>query len=642
MWICPACSRVLDHDAKTCPDCGQAIQRRDDISRSRSLPPKPPESDSSPLPDLRYAWNKRAVEVGFLFGWCVTFLPGLPMIFEGDDRFGVFLLLASPLSAVTFAIFFGHLADLLQAGWHYFGGHAPPAKRASIDKEAPLVVAPPPSRTGEVVAYLFIVFAAMAVFAVNHWYNSPYDDLLTLFEGAIFLGLPLGVPPRHPHRSPVASMASPATSGIKVYTMRILLTLTLLLLAILPVRADDAPWLKGQTWKLPTEYTNQESGYFSIIAGLNDKLYIGTAKYGINAYLLEFDPKSEKTRLVMDVHDVIKLAGKGFAAQSKIHTRNNVGESGLIYVGSKQGYPEKGEHVCDYPGGYVLTHDPKTGKNEHYGIAKARHGIISVTPDESRGVAYVSTCSDERPIDHTHFMILNLKTRTYRDLGDMQHMYAFIVVDHLGRAYHPVRGGTIARYDPNTDKVDRLSITIDGSAPSKAFTKDDCILNWDLSPDRKTLFAVEMTTNGLYSFDLTAPGKTIPGKRLGDLLTPGKGGKTRQTDCRAMCVGPDGTVWAAITEQGLPGGAQLHLISHRPGTKAPRDHGKVGVANPTFTTFNDAAGKPKPWHHAMRKEKDGTLTPWVPMGVCATKDGSVYVYTISPLVLIRYTKEQVK
>lgn len=404
-------------------------------------------------------------------------------------------------------------------------------------------------------------------------------------------------------------------------------------------RADDTiPWLMARAWKLPTEYTNQESGYFSIVAGHDDRLYVGTAKYGVNAYLLEFDPVSQKTRMVMDVHQVIKLQGQGYAAQAKLHTRNNVGASGKIYVGSKQGYPEKGEHRCDYPGGYVLIHDPKTGKNEHYGIAKARHGIISVMPDEARGVAYVSTCSDDRPIDHTHFMILDLKTRTYRDLGDMEHAYAFIVLDHEGRAYHPVRGGTIARYDPKSDKLERLSVTIDGKAPSRVFTKDDCILNWETSPDRKTLYAVEMSTNALYSFDLTATGTTLPGRRIGALLSGGE--KLRTTDCRAMCVGPDGTVWAAVTEGGLSVGPRLHLVSYRPGTKVPRDHGPVGIANPNFTTFTDDKGKAKPWHHTMRKAKDGTLTPWAPMGVCATKDGSVYVFTIAPLTLLRFSKEQ--
>ena len=67
------------------------------------------------------------------------------------------------------------------------------------------------------------------------------------------------------------------------------------------------------------------------------------SKYGVNAYLLEFDPKTEKMQMVMDVHEVIGSPSTGFAAQAKIHTRNNVGASGKIYVGSKQGYPEKGE-----------------------------------------------------------------------------------------------------------------------------------------------------------------------------------------------------------------------------------------------------------------------------------------------------------
>ena len=48
------------------------------------------------------------------------------------------------------------------------------------------------------------------------------------------------------------------------------------------------------------------------------------------------------------------LDAKGFAAQSKFHTRNNVGASGKIYVGTKQGYPEKGESRDLYPGGYAM------------------------------------------------------------------------------------------------------------------------------------------------------------------------------------------------------------------------------------------------------------------------------------------------
>jgi sugar lactone lactonase YvrE len=401
--------------------------------------------------------------------------------------------------------------------------------------------------------------------------------------------------------------------------------------------ASSAEWLRGTAYKIPSEYTNQESGYFSIIEGKNERIYVGAAKYGVNAYLIEFDPKTAAMKMVMDVQKVIGSDARGFASQAKLHTRNNVGASGKIYVGSKQGYPEKGEKRSDYPGGYVLTYDPKTGKSEHFGIAKPQQGIISVMPDEAHGVAYVSTCSDDRPIDHTHFMVLDLAKRTYRDLGDMEHMYAFIVLDHKGRAYHPVRGGRIARFDPDKDRLEKLEVTVDDKPPPDALTGDHAILNWDATPDRKTLYAVEMSTNALFAFDLTATGEKVPGKRLGELLSGAK-----KTDCRAMCVGPDGRVWAAVTEQGTPDGAVLHLVSYRTGDKAPRDHGPVGIANPDYTAFTGADGKPLPWHHTVRKAKDGTLAPWQPMGVCAAADSSVYVMTIAPFTLLRFGAEQVK
>jgi streptogramin lyase len=389
--------------------------------------------------------------------------------------------------------------------------------------------------------------------------------------------------------------------------------------------------LLGQAYKIPSEYTNQESGYFSLVEGRNGRLYIGAAKYGVDAYLIEFDPKTAAMKMVVDVHKVIGSAATGFAAQAKIHTRNNVGASGKIYFGSKQGYPERNEQRTDYPGGYTLTYDPSTGKTEHFGIAVPHQGIISVAPDEGRGVAYVSTCSDERPIDHTHFMVLDLAKRTYRDLGDLEQMYAFIVVDHKGRAYHPVRGGQIGRYDPATDRLEKLAVTVDGGPAPGAFTKDEVILNWEVSPDRKTLYAVEMTTNQLFSFDLAADGSAIPVRRHGELL-PG----VKKTDCRAMCVGPNGTVWAAVTQQDAPEGQALHLVSYRPGEAEPRDRGMVGIANPNYAKFTDDQGKPSPWHHTVRKAKDGTLTPWVPMGVCAAADGSVYIMTIAPFTLLRF------
>jgi len=394
--------------------------------------------------------------------------------------------------------------------------------------------------------------------------------------------------------------------------------------------------LPAKAYRIPKETVSEESGYFSIVEGKNGKLYLGTAKYGSNAYLVAFDPHKETMRIAVDAHKEIGTKATGFAAQAKIHTRNNVGKSGKIYFGTKQGYPQKGENRESYLGGYPMWHDPATGKTRVYPIPVKHQGIISMTPDESRGIAYVSTCSDERPMESTHFLVLDLKTGNYRDLIDCRHMYAFIVLDHKGRAYHPILGGDVARYDPDKKKVMRLRQTIDAQPPtpeSLLAHENSHPINWDVTPDRKTLYAVAMSGNQLYRYDLTEPGKILPGQSLGKLLPD-----AAKTDCRAMCVGPTGTVWMAVLDKG----SYLHLVSYRKGDKAPRDHGELHVSNPDYTHFTDEAGKKMPWHHGMRTTVDGKLVPLYHMGVCQARDGSVYVTTIYPFTLLKVAPKDLR
>ena len=407
-------------------------------------------------------------------------------------------------------------------------------------------------------------------------------------------------------------------------------------LFIFPASADEPTpkWLWSTAHAIPKETTSEGSGYFSIIEGHDGKIYVGAAKYGSNAYLVAFDPKAKEMKVAVDCMKEIGSTATGFAAQAKIHTRNNIGESGKIYFGTKQGYPKEGEKRTDYPGGYTMVYDPASGKTRTYGIPVPHQGIISVTPDESRNVAYISTCSDERPVESAHFMILDLEKGTYRDLVDSRHMYAFIVVDGFGRAYHPMLGGDIARYDPRSDKLEMLKQTIDGQPPTKESNlahPESHPLNWDLSPDKKTIWCVAMSTNQLYSYDVSADGgETLAGKSHGKLLDG-----ALETDCRAMCVHPDGTVWAGV-EGKFEGMAQkyLYLVSYKPGAATPVNHGTIAVKNPDFTNFTDAAGKPLPWHHGFAKHKDGTLFPqYVVMAICAAKDGTIYPTTLAPFTL---------
>jgi sugar lactone lactonase YvrE len=409
--------------------------------------------------------------------------------------------------------------------------------------------------------------------------------------------------------------------------------------------ADDAKphWVQAKAHVIPKETATEGEGYFAIIEGHNGRLYIGTHVNALNAYLVEFDPKAERMNTVVDAQKEIGTKVKGFAAQAKIHTRNNTGASGKIYFGTKQGYPDKTEKREDYPGGYPMVYDPKTGKTRVYPIAVPHEGINSITPDESRGVAYISTCSDHRPgpDEGAHLLILNLETGKYRDLLDTKHSYGFIVLDHLGRVYHPMLGGGIVRYDPKADKVELLKQTIDGKAPtpeSHLADKGGHPINWDVTPDGKTLYALPMSTNRLYAYDLTQEGDTLAGRGVGELV-PG----AKQTDCRAMCVGPKGQVWASVTVPDDKGVYKNHLVSYRTGEKAPRDHGVVAIKNPDYTAFTDKDGKPLPFHGGLVKMPDGTTTSrYVTMGVCEAKDGRVYVLILHPYSVLQIDPEQLK
>ena len=111
---------------------------------------------------------------------------------------------------------------------------------------------------------------------------------------------------------------------------------TFLLLADCPAAdgkgAAPFPYVWAKAFHIPPETTTEESGYFSLCEGKNGKIYVGTAAYGRNSYLVEFDPTTEKMRIVLDTHKLVglPLTPTGYAAQSKLHTRNFVSPSGKI------------------------------------------------------------------------------------------------------------------------------------------------------------------------------------------------------------------------------------------------------------------------------------------------------------------------
>ena len=424
--------------------------------------------------------------------------------------------------------------------------------------------------------------------------------------------------------------------------------------------AAPFPYVTAKAFHIPPETTTEESGYFSLCEGLNGKIYVGTAAYGRNAYLVEFDPATEKLRIVLDVHKLVglPLTATGYAAQSKLHTRNFVGPSGKIYVGSKQGYPtaaeyaalRRGETIPTYRGGYVIVYDPATDTAENLGLpmpierkpagATEGEGVIDVTADEARGLIYVITCEQQ------HWMLYDVKTKQFRELGPILRDQPNTLVDAQGRGTAITKDYQIARYNPKTDKVSVDPLLVGGKPFAEVAGTNRVHPDWRLTPDGKTAYLQLLNDLRMFRVDLSGKeGKPVVATSLGDRIAG------VHPDSRgSISLGPDGRVYSAVrvdNQTGFGSGYLHHLIRHDPKKRAMEDLGVFTVSNPGFFDFKgvqaknpDGSLRPRHGYHTL---PDGTLTPLhVIMGMIVARDGTIYATTIYPYSLLKVESVKAK
>jgi hypothetical protein len=437
-----------------------------------------------------------------------------------------------------------------------------------------------------------------------------------------------------------------------------------LLLAQAAGRADEPPaavrwapaslnyrWAKA--YHIPLETTTEESGYFALSEGKNGRIYIGTAAYGRDSYLVEFDPATEKMRVVLDTHKLVglPLEPTGYAAQSKIHTRLSVGPSGRIYLGSKQGYPtaqeKKTGKVATYRGGYVMTYDPATGRAVNLGMplplgdrrlpadATEGEGVIDVVADEARGLIYVITC------EHQHWMLFDRKhpDKGYRELGPILRDQPNTVIDGQGRATAITKDYQVARYNPADGQVSVDPLQVDGKPFAEVVGPKAVHPDWRLAADGRTAYLQLLNDLRLFRIDLGGPaGTPVQARSLGNRI------EGKHPDSRgSISIGPDGRVYSAVridNETGFGTGYLHHLVRYDPRTHQMADLGVIAVKNPNFFDFKgpqaknpDGSLRPRHGFHTL---PDGTLTPLhVIMALIVARDGTIYATTIYPFTLLR-------
>jgi len=437
-----------------------------------------------------------------------------------------------------------------------------------------------------------------------------------------------------------------------------------------PAAAAKAPfkYVWATAYHVPSEFTTDESGYFSLNEGKDGKVYVGTAAYGRNAYIVEWDPKQpdRPMRAVIDAHKELglPLTPTGYAAQAKFHTRNFTGPSGKVYVGTKQGYRLDAKDTSRYDGGYVFVYDPSTGKIENLGRPMPwgdkrlgaeeteGQGVIDVVADESRGLIYAVTCEDQ------HWMVYDTKQKDkgWRELGPKLYAYATTLIDGKGRAYSLTREYSLARYDPASDKVDVIPLTMDGK-PFIAPVVDGgkgldggWIPTWNLAADGRTAYLVRMSHSELLKIDLGSDEtQSLPVSNLGALIG-GAGHDSRSS----VTIAPDGRVYVTMkvnNDTGFGGGQLHHICRFDPKTGKIDDVGVLAVKNPNFYGLpigasgatDPATGKQRPWTHGFHQLPDGTLTPLhAHMALVAGQDGSLYATILYPYALLRIEPDQLK
>jgi len=441
---------------------------------------------------------------------------------------------------------------------------------------------------------------------------------------------------------------------------RILLCLPIFLLAfsgssLAQQSKPPFPYVHAKAFHIPPETTTEESGYFSLCEGLDGKIYIGTAAYGRNAYLVEFDPKSESMRIVLDTHRLVglPLTATGYAAQSKLHTRNFVGPSGKIYVGSKQGYPSEaekkllaaGQAIPEYLGGYVMTYDPKTQTSENLGMPmpltpnqrsggkKEGEGVIDVTADESRGLIYVVTCEEQ------HWMLYDIATKQYRDLGIVLKDQPNTLVDARGRGTAITSNYEVARYEPEINRVTQSPLMVGNQKFSEYIGANRVHPDWRITSDGKTAYLQLLNDLRMFKVDLSGDaGQAVQAFDLGNRI------EGENPDSRgSISIGPDGQVYSVIrvdNKTGFGTGYLHHLIRHEPTSGTMHDLGVLAIDNPSFFDFSKGPGKnedgtPRPTH-GFHTLPDGTLTPLhVVLAMIVTRDGTIYATTLYPFTLMR-------
>ncbi len=196
----------------------------------------------------------------------------------------------------------------------------------------------------------------------------------------------------------------------------------------------------------------------ALYAASSGKVYTGLCTHGGSALFFEYDPATDRNRLVADIGLFLGENGRGERTHGKIHTRFAEDSAGNIYfaTGNQGSGPSRIDPwTWANKGALLFRYVPDENRVETVGLVTENWGAYGLVLDRRRNIAYLS-CFDG------HLYAFDLESRVSRDLGRINNwdVNRMIAMDGSGNVYGTYGDHQLWKYAVREDRIFDLSLQI--------------------------------------------------------------------------------------------------------------------------------------------------------------------------------------
>jgi sugar lactone lactonase YvrE len=300
------------------------------------------------------------------------------------------------------------------------------------------------------------------------------------------------------------------------------------------VHVRRVPWL---------EETKCLEMFSAMAQGPDGRIYAGTCTAEkIGACLIAFDPKTLRQEKLADMQVVCGEVGAKTLPQSKIHSQICFDHKGTAWFGTHSYEWNTLEQYLrsptDYTGGHLITYDVRTKTAADRGILVPHESIMSLALAESIGKVYCILHPTGR------FVVYDIGTgKTYDKGAILDYPSRIVIALKDGRGYTFTLYGDVVRYDPKTDRLEKLPVQVP-LFPGETDRTHNNPFDLAVSADGKRVYGVGWTSGLLFEYrpdeGLYGSIRSL-GPAFGDEKVPG----VRKSLCMAIKEGKDGRIYYA-------------------------------------------------------------------------------------------------